>query len=267
MARRMARRGGRGGRGAAHGLQPHPRPTTAPTTRASCPDVAAYEAAVGRFLARYPWVHVITPWNEPNHHGEPTFRDARGGGGVLRRGPASLSGVHDRRRRRAGHRQHARAGWPRTGRAARGRPWSGGLHNYHDTTHQLADGLESFLHAVSGRRLAHRDGWHRRAAQQQRTCVASPTTSSGRRTASRMRSHSPVRMRRALVACTSTTGRTSRAGTSRRTPRPVGTGASGLPGVPRRARRLAATAGPAVTVIDHRRGPGAAGGEDRPNDP
>lgn len=113
------------------------------------PDVAAYEAAVGRFLARYPWVHVITPWNEPNHHGEPTSRDAAAAaayyGAVRRACPACTIVAGDvldtgNMLRWLGAYQ---ASLPEA-------PAVWGLHNYHDTTHQLADGLESFLHAVAG---------------------------------------------------------------------------------------------------------------------
>jgi hypothetical protein len=113
------------------------------------PDVAAYEAAVGRFLARYPWVHVITPWNEPNHHGEPTSRDAAAAaayyGAVRRACPACTIVAGDvldtgNMLRWLGAYQAALPEAPAV--------W--GLHNYHDTTHQLADGLESFLHAVAG---------------------------------------------------------------------------------------------------------------------
>jgi len=113
------------------------------------PDVAAYAAAVGRFLARYPWVHVITPWNEPNHQGEPTFRDAAAAaayyGAVRRACPACTIVAGDvldtgNMLRWLGAYQAALPEAPAV--------W--GLHNYHDTTHQLADGLESFLHAVAG---------------------------------------------------------------------------------------------------------------------
>jgi Glycosyl hydrolase catalytic core len=113
------------------------------------PDVAAYEAAVGRFLARYPWVHVITPWNEPNHHGEPTSRDAAAAaayyGAVRRACPACTIVAGDvldtgNMLRWLGAYQAALPEAPAV--------W--GLHNYHDTTHELADGLESFLHAVAG---------------------------------------------------------------------------------------------------------------------
>jgi hypothetical protein len=113
------------------------------------PDVAAYEAAVRRFLARYPWVHVITPWNEPNHQSEPTSRNAEAAAayyGAVRRACPACTIVAgdvldtDNMLRWLGAYQ---AALPE-------RPAVWGLHNYHDTTHLLADGLESFLHAVAG---------------------------------------------------------------------------------------------------------------------
>lgn len=113
------------------------------------PDVAAYEAAVGRFLARYPWVEVITPWNEPNHQAEPTFGapDAAAAYyGAVRRVCATCTIV-------AGDVLDTdnMLGWLARYRAALPEdPAVWGLHNYHDTTHLLSDGLESFLQAVSG---------------------------------------------------------------------------------------------------------------------
>jgi Glycosyl hydrolase catalytic core len=113
------------------------------------PTVAAYEAAVGRFLARYPWVHVITPWNEPNHQGEPTWRDAKAAaayyGAVRTACPACTIVAGDVLD------TNNMLSWLAAYHAALPEePAVWGLHNYHDTTHQLADGLESFLGAVAG---------------------------------------------------------------------------------------------------------------------
>jgi Glycosyl hydrolase catalytic core len=113
------------------------------------PDVASYEAAVGRFLARYPWVHVITPWNEPNHQGEPTSRNAEAAaayyGAVRRACPACTIVAGDVLD--TGNMLRWLAAYQA---ALPERPAVWGLHNYHDTTHQVADGLESFLNAVAG---------------------------------------------------------------------------------------------------------------------
>jgi hypothetical protein len=125
------------------------RGSLCPNDPCELPDVAAYEAAVGRFLARYPWVHLITPWNEPNHQSEPTSRDAQAAaayyGAVRRACPACTIVAGDvldsgNMLRWLGAYQAALPEQPAV--------W--GLHNYHDTTHQVADGLESFLRAVPG---------------------------------------------------------------------------------------------------------------------
>jgi Glycosyl hydrolase catalytic core len=125
------------------------RGSRCPDAPCELPDVAAYEAAVGRFLARYPWVHAITPWNEPNHQGEPTSRNAGAAAayyGAVRRACPGCTIV-------AGDVLDAdnMLRWLGTYQAALPeKPAVWGLHNYHDTTHQLADGLESFLRAVAG---------------------------------------------------------------------------------------------------------------------
>ena len=113
------------------------------------PDAAAYEAAVGRFLARYPWVQVITPWNEPNHQAEPTFRVPEAAAAyyaaVRRACPACTIVAGDVLD------TDNMLSWLARYRAALPEvPVVWGLHNYHDTTHVLSDGLESFLQAVSG---------------------------------------------------------------------------------------------------------------------
>ena len=142
------------GAAAAAGVEPlvafnRARYSRCPHRPCALPDVAAYEAAVGRFLARYPWVHVITPWNEPNHQSEPTFRDPAAAaayyGAVRRACPACTIVAGDVLD--TGN----MLSWLGAYRAALPeQPAVWGLHNYHDTTHQVANGLESFLHAVTG---------------------------------------------------------------------------------------------------------------------
>jgi hypothetical protein len=41
------------------------------------PTVRAYTRNLRLFLARFPWVRVLSPWNEINHHTQPTSRDPR----------------------------------------------------------------------------------------------------------------------------------------------------------------------------------------------
>jgi Glycosyl hydrolase catalytic core len=125
------------------------RDSRCPHDPCELPDVAAYEAAVGRFLVRYPWVHVITPWNEPNHQGEPTSRDPAAAaayyGAVRRACPACTIVAGDVLD--TGNMLQ----WLGAYHAALPeKPAVWGLHNYHDTTHQVAGGLESFLRAVTG---------------------------------------------------------------------------------------------------------------------
>jgi hypothetical protein len=43
-----------------------------PSTPCVLPTVDQYKAAVAKFLAKYPWVTTITPWNEVNDQGQPT---------------------------------------------------------------------------------------------------------------------------------------------------------------------------------------------------
>jgi len=142
------------GAAAAAGVEPlmvfnRARASQCPDDPCELPDVAAYEGAVRRFLARYPWVHVITPWNEPNHQAEPTRGNAEAAaayyGAVRRACPActivagDVLDIDNMLR------------WVRAYRAALPEePAVWGMHNYHDTTHQLSDGLESLLEAVGG---------------------------------------------------------------------------------------------------------------------
>jgi hypothetical protein len=142
------------GAAAAAGVEPlvafnRARVSRCPHDPCELPDVAAYEASVGRFLERYPWVHLITPWNEPNHQSEPTFRDPEAAAayyGAVRRACPACTIV-------AGDVLDTRNMVPWLGAyhaALSEEPKVWGLHNYHDTTHHVADGLESLLHAVAG---------------------------------------------------------------------------------------------------------------------
>jgi hypothetical protein len=50
----------------------HARGSACPTAPCSLPSVAAYSKAVTAFHQRYPWVHLLQPWNEANSATQPT---------------------------------------------------------------------------------------------------------------------------------------------------------------------------------------------------
>jgi hypothetical protein len=139
---------------AASGVQPlvvfdHDRGDRCPSAPCALPSVAAYEAAVRAFLAAYPQVRLITPWNEANHAAEPTAgRPDRAAAyyNAARRacpdctlvaadvidGAGMLSWLAEYRR----------------GLDEAPQVW--GLHDYYDTTYFTTSGLRDFLNAVPG---------------------------------------------------------------------------------------------------------------------
>ena len=142
------------GSAAAAGVQPlvafdHDRGDRCPSAPCALPSVGAYEAAVRAFLAAYPQVRLITPWNEANHAAEPTAgRPDRAAAyyNAARRacpactlvaadvidGPGMLSWLAEYRR-----------GLDET-------PQVWGLHDYYDTTYFTTSGLRDYLGAVPG---------------------------------------------------------------------------------------------------------------------
>jgi hypothetical protein len=61
----------------AAGIEPlvafeHERGDACPASPCSLPPVSAYERAVSAFHRRYPWVHLLQPWNEANSATQPT---------------------------------------------------------------------------------------------------------------------------------------------------------------------------------------------------
>jgi hypothetical protein len=52
----------------------HARGDACPAQPCSLPSVAAYTKAISAFHARYPWVHLLQPWNEANSGTQPTGR-------------------------------------------------------------------------------------------------------------------------------------------------------------------------------------------------
>jgi hypothetical protein len=138
----------------ASGVQPlvafdHDRGDRCPSAPCALPGVGAYEAAVRAFLAAYPQVRLITPWNEANHAAEPTAGrpdQAAAYYNAARRacpsctlvaadvidGPGMLSWLAEYRR----------------GLAEAPQVW--GLHDYYDTTYFTTSGLRDYLGAVPG---------------------------------------------------------------------------------------------------------------------
>jgi hypothetical protein len=114
------------------------------------PSVSDYRARFRAFHKRFPWVRMVTPWNEPNHIGQPTAgtpgRAARYANAVriacrsctVVAGDmldAPNLGRYLARYRRA--LTHKYAVW--------------GLHNYFDTTYGGTAGLRTMLRRVEGR--------------------------------------------------------------------------------------------------------------------
>jgi hypothetical protein len=105
---------------------------------------------VRAFLQRFPWVHVLTAWDEPNHPSQPTFAKPQLAAdyynmlreecpacvitaGDLLDGPNLSTWLADYRPALAEH------------------PAVWGLHNYYDATYFSSDGVDTILNAVSGR--------------------------------------------------------------------------------------------------------------------
>jgi hypothetical protein len=138
----------------AAGIEPmvaleHARGDRCPASPCGLPSVEAYATQLRALLARYPALHVITPWNEPNHGAQPTAGAPR---------------------RAAEYYDAARAACPectlvagdlldasgmtawlaeyRDALVEEPRVW--GLHNYFDTTYERSAGLATLLAAVRG---------------------------------------------------------------------------------------------------------------------
>ena len=139
---------------AAAGVQPlvafdHDRGDRCPSAPCVLPTVGAYEAAVRAFLAAYPQVRLITPWNEANHAAEPTAGR-----------PDRAAAYYNAARRACPDCTLVAAdvidgqgmlGWLaayRRGLDEAPQVW--GLHDYYDTTYFTTSGLRDYLNAVTG---------------------------------------------------------------------------------------------------------------------
>lgn len=142
-------------RAAAHQKVPlvafeHEPGTQCPNAPCTAPSVAAYEHAVAAFLARWPQVREIVPWNEPNHRAQPTAGR-----------PALAADLYDAARRACPACTVVAADvlddpdtvgrWLSAYRAALdSEPAVWGLHNYYDATYGTSSGVDRFLAAVPG---------------------------------------------------------------------------------------------------------------------
>jgi hypothetical protein len=127
----------------------HAKGDQCPEAPCRLPTVAAYAAGVRAFLAAYPQVRLVTPWNEANHVAEPTARrpdraaayyDAARA--VCRACTLVAADVID---------GPGMVAWLRAYRAAlREAPPVWGLHDYYDTTYRRTSGLRDMLATVDG---------------------------------------------------------------------------------------------------------------------
>lgn len=127
----------------------HRRADNCPGSPCLAPTPSEYGAAFDEFRARYPWVHLITPWNEANHPWQPTYSDpqlaAEYYNEVSRRCPdctVVAADVLD---------SPNMATWLSTFmRFAEGNPQIWGLHDYGDANDFTDSGLRTILNMTQG---------------------------------------------------------------------------------------------------------------------
>ena len=113
------------------------------------PTVAAYEAGVTAFRARWPQITELTPWNEPNHRGQPTYPH-----------PGLAAQYYNAARRACagcvlvagdllddGNLASWLADYEQT---LSEQPAVWGLHNYYDATYFSSGGLDALAAATTG---------------------------------------------------------------------------------------------------------------------
>lgn len=120
-----------------------------PAHPCKAPSPQEFERAFRKFHARYPWVKVISPWNEANHQSQPTGRRpdlaAAYFDAVTRVCPdctvlaADVLTSSNLRRWLRGFEERARA-----------RPKLWGLHNYPDTNRFKSDGTRAAMRLLDG---------------------------------------------------------------------------------------------------------------------
>ena len=136
------------------GLEPlialeHAQNDRCPRQPCRLPSVEIYAAAFATFHARYPWVRLITPWNEPNHGSQPTAAHPRRAADFYNVARSRCDGciliagdLLD-----APGMRHWLTEYER-GLGESPRVW--GLHNYYDTTYFSSAGVDTLLDQVRG---------------------------------------------------------------------------------------------------------------------
>jgi hypothetical protein len=128
----------------------HDGASRCPASPCVLPSTKAYGDALSALLAKYPSIHEVTAWNEPNHSSQPTFRH-----------PEAAAHYYDEARARcractivAGDvlDDVALANWLSAYKAAlTSAPAVWGLHNYYDSTYFRSRGVMAMLAQTSGR--------------------------------------------------------------------------------------------------------------------
>ncbi|MBA3747509.1 MAG: hypothetical protein H0W96_08480, partial [Solirubrobacterales bacterium] len=125
------------------------RGVVCPGSACAGPSVAAYEAGIAAFRARWPTITQLTPWNEPNHKSQPTYHR-----------PALAADYYDAARRVCAQCRlvagdvlddgNLRSWVGEYQRALDETPALWGLHNYYDATYFDSRGLDTLSALTSG---------------------------------------------------------------------------------------------------------------------
>ena len=127
----------------------HARNDRCPDSPCRLPSPAAYGAALREFQSQYPWVQLITPWNEPNHPSQPTAYEPVAAAALYNEARAACP----RCRLVAGDvlDDSSMEAWvTKYKNALMERPALWGLHNYYDVTRFGTDRTSAFLGLVQG---------------------------------------------------------------------------------------------------------------------
>jgi hypothetical protein len=113
------------------------------------PSARQFRTQFKAFRARYPWVREFSPWNEVNHHSQPTFRKPKAAAtyyNVVRAACRGCTVVAADVLDQAGLDRYLST----FKRYAKGNPRLWGLHNYSDTNRFRTRGTKTLLRSVRG---------------------------------------------------------------------------------------------------------------------